>query len=76
MEGVFLFYMIREKVTTIFHLRPKYGLQEHIPIITAVNCSAKRNVKQGTRKKVFPNRLVARKVRWLGIKSNPQSKRS
>ena len=45
MEGGFLFYMIREKVATFFHLRPKYGLQEHIPLIAAANFSAKRNVK-------------------------------
>jgi len=70
-EGGFLFYMIREKVASFFYLRPKNGLQEHIHLITAVNCSAKRIVKQGTRKKVFPDRLVARKVRRLGIKSNP-----
>jgi hypothetical protein len=48
--------MIREKLATIFHLRPEYGVQEHIPLITAVNCSAKRNVKQGTRKS-FPQQI-------------------
>jgi len=76
MKGGFRFYMIREKAATFFHLQPKYGLQEHIHLITAVNCTAKRNAKQGTRKKVSPNRLVAREVRRLGIKTNPQSKRS
>jgi hypothetical protein len=68
--------MIREKAATFFYLRPEYGLQEHFPLITAANCTAKRNAKQRTRKKVFPNRLVARKVRRLEIKINPQSKRS
>lgn len=54
MEGGFPFSMARAELATIFHLRPGYGLYEHVLPITAVNCSIKCNVKGAARKSFLP----------------------